>query len=1157
MASNTEMPKKKAKTRAQIQKDYSGSRPVFSELNFKSIYFDIEQKILEFWKKNKIFEKSVEQRDEKNAYVFYDGPPFVTGTPHYGHLLGSILKDIIPRYQTMLGKRVERVWGWDCHGLPIEERVERKLESKNRKDIEQKIGIKKFIEECRNYVEETSDAWPWYMDRIARWVDMDNAYRTMDKNYMESVIWVFKELYDKGLIYKGKRVSLYCTRCGTPISNFEIAMDNSYKDVEDPSIYPKFKVKYTKTGLGCGIVAENEKDEILLMMRNEPGRDKLWGIFGGKMDKEDKDIFESARREAKEELNIELENLEYFGYNIDIFEGRMFKTAALKAKIKGTPQLTDENIGTELKWFAKEDIPWEKLHIPTRNALKLVLNGKSTKGSFTQDKPDVYVVAWTTTPWTLPQNAALVVDETKKYVTVKTTNGENRAEYLVLAEERVESTLKGFDYSVVDTYLGRELLGLSYEPLYTYFKSNENDYKIYNAAFVSMNEGSGVVHTAPGYGEDDTELGKMNGLSMFEGVDDQGKMLSNIEKFAGLYIKEADNEIIADLTKRNQMLKTERIVHSYPMCHRCATPLIYKSQDSWYINVQKLKKDLFANNRDINWIPEHIKHGRFEDGLKSAPDWGISRTRYWATPLPVWKCENCGELKIVGSIAEIEELSGKKVEDLHRPYIDEHIFECKKCKSKMYREPEVLDCWMESGSMPYAQVHYPFENEAKFKATFPGDFIVEYIAQTRAWFYVMHVLSTALYNKKSFKNVICTGVLLGNDGRKMSKSYGNYPDPKGTIEKYGGDALRLYLSGSVLSLGENANVSEEEISQKVKDILLPFFNTLKYFTIYGNLANFVYNSTFAPKNVLDRWILLRVQESVNSIRKSMDKYLVPVAVREIKPLLDDISTWYIRRSRDRFANKDNDALQTLYRVLLTITKTFAPFIPFATEQAYQILKVALKKGMRESTAVLGSTESRSAETNWAESVHLLDFPKVAEFTKEDKQLLESMALVRGLSSLAQSVRVQNDIPLKQPLSELLIRVKSKQVSNFSDELLTLVKDELNVEKIEIVQNSDKRFRKIGTYANAENESFTVALNLEITEELEAKRILREIIRSIQAERQKKGLKLGEKAEAKLTVDPKVKGYLIKSTLETIEKTTQTVINLVEVNDLRNQFRVEM
>ncbi len=910
----------------------------FSVPNVRSFYDDVEQPILKFWQENNIFKKSVEQRPDSDHFVFYDGPPFVTGLPHYGHLLASVLKDIVPRFQTMKGKRVERLWGWDCHGIPIEEMVERKYKTKNRREIESRVGIKEFIEACSSYVNDVSGEWEWYIDRIARWVDMKKPYRTMDMPYMETVMWVFKQFHEKGLVYKGKRVSLYCTRCGTPLSNFEIAMDNSYQDLEDPSVFAKFPI-----------------------------------------------------------------------------------------------------IGKE----------------------------------------KTFIVAWTTTPWTLPANSALVVNRDAQYVNCL-VNGEQ----LIVAKDLAESVFKGMEYSVTAQMKGEELIGWEYTPLFNYYTPGVKDFKVYHADFVSMTDGTGIIHMAPGFGDLDTALGKEIGLSMHETLDDEGKLKAEVSDYAGIYFKEADPTITEDLFKRGLMLKAERIVHSYPVCYRCKTPLVYKAQDSWYVNVQQVKDKLYENNEKINWVPEHIKHGRFEDAIKTFPDWGISRTRYWATPLPIWECDSCDHREVLGSIAEIEGKSGKKVTNLHRPYIDEHTYACTECgKGTMKRVNEVVDCWLESASMPFAQFHYPFENKEKFEKNFPGDFITEYVGQTRAWFNVMHVVSTILFDTNAFKNVICTGTINGTDGRKMSKSLGNYPDPKGAIEKYGGDAFRLYIAGSVLPIGEDLNVSEESMAAPAKEILLPLMNTYKYFTLYANQHEFTYLPEFQATQTLDKWVLTRVKQSVKIIDDNISGYTIPKAIAEIKPLIDDISTWYIRRSRDRFVAGDNDALQTLYKALLTLVKAVAPIAAFTTEYLYQELKKALP------------------EVEQLESVHLELFPVSSELTTEEAALLSDMELTRKVASIGQSVRVEKAIALKQPLRRLFY----KGEKTLTTEFLEIIAEELNVQDVESVSDiADSEF-----IAKKEDQKIMVGLDTEITPELAEKGQLRELTRGIQAARKNANLAIGQ------------------------------------------------
>lgn len=905
--------------------------PVSSRPDFNKI----EEDLLSYWKKEKIFEKSVSQRSKDNLYSFFDGPPFVTGLPHYGTLLPSIAKDLIPRYFAMKGKRIRRVWGWDCHGLPIENKVEEKLGLKNRRDIE-KVGLKKFIESCYDYVSSTSPEWQWYVDHIGRWVDFKNSYKTMDQKYMETVIWVFKQIYDKGLIYKGKRTSLFCTRCSTPISNFEIAMDNSYKDKQDPAVTVKFLVK--------------------------------------------------------------------------------------------------------------------------------------TKGKFQNS----FILAWTTTPWTLPANRALVIDKKEIYINVKFQN----CNY-ILAKKRLNNVFEKDKYQTLSQFKGSQLLGLEYEPLYDFFSKKLSDFKVYGyEGMVNMEEGTGVVHSAPGFGEIDTKMGKYYKLSMVDTVDDEGKFTSPVKPWAGLYIKGkngADPLIVKDLEKRNLLFKEETIVHSYPFCYRCQTPLIYKAQDSWFLNISKLKKQLYKTNKNINWVPKNANN-RFLKGIENAPDWCISRTRYWATPMPIWECQKCKERKIVGSISEIEKLSGQKVKDLHRPFIDEITFKCNKCKSEMRRIKDVLDCWMESGSMPYGERHYPFENKKEFEQGFPADYISEYIAQTRAWFYVMHVVSNALFKTNCYKNVIVTGVIMGTDGRKMSKSFGNYPDPKEILQKYGGDALRLYLMASPIMAGENINISEEGIKNAYRKILLILWNSYRCFVTFANLADFKIENKSAD-NVLDKWIKAKLKLLHQKVSTSLDEYLIPPAVNEIADFVSDLSTWYIRRSRERFNNNDKNALNVFYWVLVELSKIIAPVTPFISENIFRNL-------------------------TGEESVHLQDWPKLEKINKEENELIEHMRLVRQICELGNAARKKEEIKVRQPLRKLKVLSEKIEVSK---ELKELIKDELNVKEVEIISGKGK---------------LKIELDTKITPKLKTEGEARDIVRKIQMARKKAALSIKDPIKVILPSWPK-------------------------------------
>lgn len=895
-------------------------KPVSSQVNFPQL----EEDILSYWKEKKIFERSVEERPEDKQYTFYDGPPFITGLPHYGSLLPSIAKDLFPRYKTMMGYRVRRVWGWDCHGLPAENKVEDKLGLKGKRDILD-LGIDKFIEECRTYVSEVSAEWDWYIDHIGRWVDIKNAYKTMDLPYMESVMWAFKQIYDKGLIYKGWKSVLFCTRCSTQLSNFEIAMDNSYKDVEDDSVFIKFRLK---------------------------------------------------------------------------------------------------------------------------------------------DDPKTSIVAWTTTPWTLPANLALAVNDKERYVKVKV--GE---EFLIVAE-KLAKTVLGEEPEEVTPINGSELVGLAYEPLYPWAKANENDYKVYAADFVSMEDGTGIVHIAPGFGEDDFEFGKEHKLSMIAHVDDEGKFTTEVEHFQGEYFKKANPLVTEDLKNRGLLLKEMKITHSYPFCYRCGTPLIYKAQQSWFLAVNEVKNHLLETNELINWVPKHMKTGRFKRGLESAPDWNLSRSRYWGSPIPVWECQ-CGEIFVPGSIQELEERSGRKIEDLHKPGIDEVTVKCEKCGKDVKRVPEVLDCWFESGSMPYGQLHYPFEHKQEFEDGFPADFITEYVAQTRGWFYSLHVIANALMNSNAFKNCVVTGVILGRDGRKMSKLFKNYPDPRELLEKYGGDALRVYLMSQPVMKGEDMNFSDDGVPDVTRGFLLILWNSYKFFVDYATVANWDCDTDQAKVRdqltLMDRWILASLTQLVFDLHDAFNNYDTIAVTRLLRRfVVDDFSTWYIRRSRDRVGPTAepadrNVALSVMYGVLVTLTKLAAPLIPFTTEAIYHNL-------------------------TGGESVHLATYPE-GDKSMIDHELIGDMYLLREIVEQGHAARKELGIKIRQPLANFTYRGRVK----LKEEMEQVAAEELNVKRV-TWESADER---------------TVDFDTKVTEALKQEGEARELIRAIQQARKEAKTSLDE------------------------------------------------
>ena len=897
---------------------------------------EMEDEILSYWKKNNIFKKSVEKNSEDNLYVFYDGPPFISGLPHYGHLLVSIAKDVIPRFWTMKGKRVERVWGWDAHGLTVENRVQEELGIENRRDIES-YGLEKFTQVCYEYTSKISAEWEWYVDKIGRWVDFKNAYRTTDQKYMESVMWAFKQIYEKGLIYEGTRTSLFCPTCGTPVSDFEIAMDNSYREENDLSITVRFRV--------------------------------------------------------------------------------------------------------------------------------------ITEGDF----KDYYLLAWTTTPWTLPSNRALVVDDKETYVSVQFENNT-----YILAKKRLDFVFSDKNYEIKEEFLGKEIIGLEYEPLFTFYASKEGEFKVYSyEGMVTMEEGTGIVHSAPGFGEVDTEMGKHFNLTLMMTLDDEGKMLpgnQDSNPYEGMFYLKANAIILNDLVERGVIFKNEKTTHRVPYHDRCNTLLVQKAQNSWFIDIQKIKGELIKNNEDINWVPEYVKHGIFEKTIEQAPDWCISRNRFWATPMPVWESKD-GDRLVFSSIKEIEEASGQKVKDLHRPYIDEIVIN--KNGKEYRRRPEVLDSWMEAGSMSFAQLHYPFENREKFEKNYPGDYIVEYKGQVRAWFQRMHIISTLIFNSRCFNNVVVTGVMAGTDGRKMSKTYKNYPDPRGIMEKYGGDALRLYFMGSSLMSGENTNFDETELKNKQRNILNPLWNSAVYFLMYAQSNNWSSENKVISSNVLDKWIIIRLNQTISDIDKFLKLYNVPPAVKSLEGFIDDLSRWYVRRSRDRISSGDNEALSTLYTVLLEFSKASAPLIPFISENIYRTLQ----------------------EENLDEkSVHLCDYPVFNnDLTDESQKILINMKKTRDIVSQVLSVRVEKAIPVRQVLSSSAI-LKENDVP---EEYKKLILEETNIKNIEVVDSLDEKPMWETDLTNS------IKLNIEITEDLLKEGKAREFIRNVQDIRKEMGLQISD------------------------------------------------
>ena len=778
----------------------------FEKINPQTDFAKMEESILEFWKKENIFYRSVAEKNDTNRYFFYDGPPFATGLPHYGHILAGTIKDVIPRYQTMLGKKVERRFGWDCHGLPVEFEAEKELGLKGKQDIE-KMGVYKFNEYCRSIVLRYTEEWKKSVQRMGRWADLEKPYKTMDLDFMESIWWVFQTLWKKKLIYQGSKILAYSTRLHTPLSNFEVNL--GYKDVQDPSIV----VAFQKSGTA-----------------NE------------------------------------------------------------------------------------------------------------------------YFLAWTTTPWTIPSNLALSVNPKIRYAKVAS---EGKLYYL--AESLVSQYFKE-NFEIKATMLGKELLGEKYNAVFPYFAkhSAQNAFQIFSGDFVSEESGTGIVHCAPMFGEDDFEIGKKHNLPEVLPLDDNGFFDETVPDFQGLYFKDADKPIMAALKKAGFLFKQSTIVHSYPFCWRSDTPLIYRAIPSWFVAVTKFKETMLKNNQQVHWKPEHIKNGRMGKWLESAKDWSISRNRYWGTPIPVWICESCGNQECLGSQKELEEKTGKKINDLHSHFIDELTFPCPKCQKgnsqqTMRRTSEVLDCWFESGAMPYGQEHYPFENKEKFDKAFPADFISEGLDQTRGWFYTLIVLSNALFGKCAFKNIIVSGMILAEDGKKMSKSLKNYPDPNELIDKYGADAIRLYLLNCAAIKAEEYCFSETLLKETAKNYLIPLWNVLSFFSTYANIDKWQVQelkATTQLENPLDIWIISKLHSLLKQVKKEMDDYDLNRAVQPFLVFIDQLTNWYIRRSRRRFwkAEQGEDKQQAylcLYEILSQLSKVLAPFIPFLADKIYQVIKMKM------------------------------------------------------------------------------------------------------------------------------------------------------------------------------------------------------------------------
>ena len=890
---------------------------MYTPVDPKSSFPEMEEQVLNFWEKNNIFKKSIQQRQDCPEYVFYDGPPFATGLPHFGHFIPSTIKDIIPRYQTMKGRKVERRFGWDCHGLPVENLIEKELGLNSKTDIE-KYGVARFNEACRSSVLRYVKEWKQTITRLGRWVDFDHDYKTMNPEYMESIWWVLKSLWEQGLLYEGHYILPYCPRCATVLSNHELAL-GGYKDVHDPAITIRFKV--TDAGSRCG----------------------------------------------------------------------------------------DESIA----------------------------NGCT------------YMLAWTTTPWTLPSNLGLTVGPDIDYV--KVHDGD---EYYILAESRLGAYYKDpAACDIVWKKKGALLEGIRYEPLFPYFAhlaqptdgSDGNPpsigaFRVLTGDFVSTEDGTGIVHTAPGFGEDDNKVFKGTGVPTVCPVDSECKFTAEVTDYTGRFVKDCDKDILERLKKEGKLVKRDQILHAYPHCWRCSSPLIYRAIGSWFVKVEAVRDKMIAANQKITWQPDHIKNGRFGKWLEGARDWAISRNRYWGNPIPVWKCPDCGKTICVGSRDELKKLSGVYPEDLHKHFVDKITIPCG-CGGTMSRIPEVLDCWFESGSMPYAQNHYPFENKEYFESHFPADFISEGLDQTRGWFYSLTVLAAALFDRPAFKNCVVNGLVLASDGKKMSKSLRNYTDPAEAVATFGADAIRLFLMHSPVVKADDLKYSDDGVRDVLKGILIPLWNSYSFFITYANIdgvqaTGHQFDSS-RPVNPLDRWLLSITQKLVQTVTDALDTYDLSRAIDPIVAYIDQLNNWYIRRSRRRFWKSESDgdkleAYETLYRALKIFALTAAPVIPFITETMWQNLR----------------TEAD------AESVHLADYPVYNE-SERDLDMEFKMDTVQKAVSMGRALRYQFNLKIRQPLKSVEFVTRNPEEKKVLLEMEESIREELNVKKVVFHEREDE------------------------------------------------------------------------------------------------------